>query len=167
VIYFFYLLKKGFHLKKSYQGLVVAAILILCPLACNQSFNSAAPAVQAVATATLTPSGPVTVTLSAISASGSFRYSIASSGVAISAPITISVGSAVTWDTSNNGIHPLYIDNGSGTCSVSANTSFPFTQTFSTTGDYTFHCGNHGTCTGGGSVCTLPCSAMTGVVHVQ
>jgi hypothetical protein len=111
-----------------------------------------------------TPNTPVYT----LSVNGSLRYSTSGTGGAdLSAPLTISAGQSITWDTSNNGIHPLYIDNGSGTCSVSANTTFPYTHTFSSTGDFTFHCGNHGTCNGGGAVCTLPCSAMAGSVHVQ
>ncbi len=74
----------------------------------------------------------------------------------------------MVFDISNNP-HPLYIDNGSGTCSITNQTTFPYFYTISGSAGtmYTFHCGIHGICNGGSTTCTLPCSAMTGVFQVQ
>jgi hypothetical protein len=74
----------------------------------------------------------------------------------------------MVFDISNK-LHPLYIDNGSGTCSVINQTIFPYFYTISGSAGtmYTFHCGIHGLCGGSPTICTLPCTGMEGVFQVQ
>jgi hypothetical protein len=126
------------------------------------------PTDTATITSTDTPTDTPTATPTPITIMVIAGPSYSTDGVsAISAPITVAVGQEVIWDASNTG-HPLYIDDGAGTCVTANNTTFPVTQTFSTpaTG-YTFHCGIHGTCNGGSAVCTLPCSGMTALIWAQ
>lgn len=93
------------------------------------------------------------------------HYAITGSSSALSAPITITHGQSVAWD-GNNGGHPLNIDNGSGTCMVSGQTTFPFTQTFNNAGTYPFHCSIHSSC--GTGTCGNSCTgAMVGTIQVN
>lgn len=94
------------------------------------------------------------------------HYAITGSATALSAPITITHGQSVAWDSANASGHPLNIDNGSGTCMVSGQTTFPFTQAFSTAGTYPFHCGVHSSC--GNGTCGNSCTGlMVGVIQVN
>lgn len=78
--------------------------------------------------------------------------------------ITITAGQTVLWDSSNSPNHTLYIDNGS-TCLVTDNTVFPFSYTFTTAGNYNFHCSNHAGCTNSCNGST--CGGMTGTITVN
>ncbi len=125
------------------------------------------PTTTATLTSTFTPTPTATpVNVGAYFSPSGYRYTLDGGTTSLSEPMTIHVGQSVIWDTTNNGIHPLYLDDGVGNCVITGNLSFPFTQTFNATGSFTFHCGNHGTCNGGGAVCTLPCSLMFGNIQV-
>jgi plastocyanin len=120
------------------------------------------PTGSATPTITSTPSGaPVTITVI-----GGPHYALAGSSSQLSAPITITTGASIVWDTTNASGHPLNIDNGSGTCMVSGQTTFPFTQTFNSTGTYPFHCGVHSSC--GNGTCGNSCTGlMVGTIQVN
>lgn len=114
-----------------------------------------------------TPAPSSVYTLTVIPNSGSYRYSTNGSAP-LSAPLTITHGQSITWDSSNGGIHPLYLDNGS-TCIVSSpQPSYPYTYMFSTAGTYNFHCGNHGSCSPSNTTCPgATCTGMYGTIVVQ
>ncbi len=110
------------------------------------------------------PSG-ASVTISVIAGP---HYALAGSSTAISpsTPITITHGESVLWDNTNSASHPLNVDNGSGTCMVTGNTTFPFPVTFNSTGIYPFHCGVHSSC--GNGTCGNSCTgAMVGTIQVN
>ena len=107
---------------------------------------------------TSTPGPRAAVTIMAMS-TGAYTYAYSPSTV------TITHGQSVQWSLSS--IHPLNIDDGSGTCLVSGTTMFPYTYTFMTAGTYHFHCGVHSTC--GNGMCPNPstCTGMVGTVTVN
>lgn len=147
--------------------LLLSMALFLLPLACTKTLVSPVSAI-ATATPTFTPT-VVTAAPITISVTSSNLYSVnGTAGPAISGPITVVPGQVMVFDISNNP-HPLYIDNGSGTCSITNQTTFPYFYTISGSAGtmYTFHCGIHGICNGGSTTCALPCSAMSGVFQVQ
>ena len=92
------------------------------------------------------------------------HYALSSASVSLSAPITITQGQSVVWDSTNSG-HPLNIDNGSASCVVSGNTSFPVTETFNSLGTFQFHCGLHSSC--GNGNCTGCSGNMVGTIQVN
>ena len=152
---------------------LLSLVVFIFPLACTKTLVAPVSAIP-TATPTFTPtattvvvSGPITISVTSAN-----RYSVTgTAGPAISAPITVVPGQVVVFDASNNG-HPLYIDNGSGTCNISNQsivTSFSYTVSGPSGTMYTFHCGIHGSCgaTPSPAICTLPCTGMTGVFHVQ
>ncbi|HEY5038613.1 MAG TPA: hypothetical protein VIJ93_06020, partial [bacterium] len=85
-------------------------------------------------------------------------------GVTLSSTIgmTIVARQSVIWDTSNNSIHPLYLDDAS-TCLQSNYLAYPLTQTFNRPGTYNFHCVVHGACSNN-SACPLAAANCTGLV---
>jgi hypothetical protein len=108
------------------------------------------------------PSGSA-VTISVISGP---HYALAGSSSQLSVPITITHGQSVLWDNTNSASHPLNVDNGSGTCMVTGNTTFPFPVTFNSAGTYPFHCGVHSSC--GNGTCGNSCTgAMVGTIQVN
>jgi hypothetical protein len=151
--------------------LLMAMAVFALPWACTKTLNSPVTAVASptpISTATTVVSAPITISVTSAN-----LYSVnGTAGPAISAPITVVPGQVMVFDISNNP-HPLYIDNGSGTCSITNQTSFPFFYTISGAAGtmYTFHCGIHGLCgittTPSATTCTLPCGNMYGVFHVQ
>jgi hypothetical protein len=152
--------------------LLMAMAVFALPWACTKTLNSPVTAVASptpvfTSTATVVVSAPITISVTSAN-----RYSVnGTAGPAISAPITVVPGQVVVFDASNNG-HPLYIDNGSGTCNISNQsivTSFSYTVSGPSGTMYTFHCGLHGSCgpTPSPAICTLPCTGMTGVLQVQ
>lgn len=147
-------------MRNMFFGLLLVSAVFLS-WACSNSTSSPA-------SATPTPSGGSTpaVTLSAISSSGSYPYVYAIGSTALSAPITITHGQSIAWNSSNDSIHPLYLDNGS-TCLISGSLSFPLTEVFSTTGTYYFHCSNHSSCTGTTCPAGTSCAGMAGSIVVQ
>jgi hypothetical protein len=152
---------------------LLSLVVFIFPLACTKTLVAPVSAIP-TATPTFTPtattvvvSGPITISVTSAN-----RYSVNGiAGPAISAPITVVSGQMVNFDSSNGG-HPLYIDNGNGICNgTSPQTIFPYLYTISGSPGtmYTFHCGIHGSCgaTPSPAICTLPCTGMTGVFHVQ
>ena len=97
------------------------------------------------------------VTIGAAPSGGSFVFSPSTA--------TITHGQAVQWNIST--IHPLNIDDGSGTCLVSGTTAFPYTYTFMTAGTYHFHCGVHSSCGNGNCPNPSTCSGMVGTITVN
>lgn len=106
---------------------------------------------------TSTPGPSAAVTITAMVGGSSYVYSPSS--------VTITHGQSVQWNTST--IHPLNIDNGSGTCLVSGTTAFPYTYTFMTAGTYHFHCGVHSSCASGTCPNPSTCSGMVGTITVN
>ena len=153
---------------KHFHQLMIIAALFITPLACTRELTAISPQVPPAPTPTPTSTPLVPITVSVIVGSG---YQYLSGGVTLSSSIgmNIAVGQSVIWDTSNSGIHPLYLDNGS-TCLVTNNFSYPLTQTFNTAGTYNFHCGFHGGCAPSNGTCPLPaasCSGLVGFIVVQ
>lgn len=105
---------------------------------------------------TSTPGPAAAVTISAVFGS-SYQFSPSTA--------TITHGQSVQWNIAT--IHPLNIDDGSGTCLVSGTTAFPYTYTFMTAGTYHFHCGVHSSC--GNGMCPNPttCTGMVGTITVN
>jgi plastocyanin len=141
---------------KSLFVFLAAIGLSLVPFACGT--NNYPTSTYMTPMPTTTPGPAAAVTVSATGSYGSYAYSTGS--------ITIMHGQSVMWDTSNS-IHPLNIDNGSGSCLVSGDSSFPYTYTFTTAGTYHFHCGVHSTC--GSGTCPNPstCTGMVGTITVN
>lgn len=114
-------------------------------------------------TATPTPT-PVTV-----SVTGGFQYSTDGGTTALTQPVTIAVGQEVIWDSTNATIHPLYVDD-AVTCLVN-NQTIPgggsYSVTFTYTGDFLVHCGNHGACTLNTACPASSCTGMAATIHVQ
>jgi len=109
---------------------------------------------------------PTPVPATHIYYSGSFTYSLTpTSGTGIAQPVTVAINQQVVFDSSLNG-HPLYIDNGAS-CSVSNNTTFPYTFTPSSAGNYLVHCGFHGACTSNTACPATSCTGMTFMIHAQ
>ena len=130
--------------------LFVGAILIF-PFACGQS----------VAPTAATPLPSMNIYYS-----GSFTYSLTpTAGAAIAQPVTVTVNQSVVFDSSLAG-HPLYVDNGAS-CSVSNNTTFPYTFTPSSAGNYLVHCGFHGACTSNTACPASSCGGMSFTIHAQ
>ena len=143
---------------------VLLFLSLLAGWSCSSSGGYGSPYAPGGGYNTPTPNPSVTIayTISVVN-NGSYHYAIGST--ALSTPLTITHGQAVVWDGSNAGIHPLNIDNGSTSCSVSGNTSFPVTETFNTTGTFQFHCGNHSSCASGS--CPGGCTGMVGTLQVN
>lgn len=142
-------------------------VLAFLPAACTHTILSGPPSIVS-ATPTPTPVPPPPPSMVTISVNSSFRYSTGGTGGAsLAAPVTVSAGSTIIWDTSNGGIHPLYLDN-STVCMVSnQGTGFPMTQVLAA-GTYNFHCGNHGACSSGNSMCpNTTCGGMAATIVVQ
>lgn len=128
-------------------------------------------------TATSTPtSTPVTITVSAASSSlDSSGYIYTVNGVSNSSGgllvLTAHVGDTIVWpaSTQDSGFHPLYFDAGSSSCIYSGITSTQETYTFTSTGTYYFHCGNHAnSCSAGDGACgSTNCNGMAGVITVS
>jgi len=152
---------------------LLSLVVFIFPLACTKTLVAPVSAIP-TATPTFTPtattvvvSGPITISVTSAN-----RYSVNGiAGPAISAPITVVSGQMIVFDNSNATTHQLYIDNGSGTCSVTPASISSYPYFYYPTGpsgtNFTFHCSIHGTCNGGSAICTLPCTGMTGVFHVQ
>jgi hypothetical protein len=138
----------------SYLNILAVAVLLVVG-ACSSPQNSP--------TSTSGSGGSAAVTLGAIEISaGVYRYAIG--GTALSQPITITHGQSILWDSSNDNIHPLYLDNGS-TCVIDGSLSFPLNQAFPTAGTYDFHCSNHSGCS---TTCpATSCTGMAGTIVVQ
>ncbi len=51
----------------------------------------------------------------------------------------------MTWDTTNTNIHPLYLYSGTTCLENGLSPASGLSVTFSTSGTYFFHCGNHAT----------------------
>lgn len=122
------------------------------------------------ATVTSTPT-PQTITVSTagsgLSVSG-FIYTCSIGTNGSGGLLTLSAHVGDTIDLPGSGTHPLYFDAGSSTCiytGASSNQSYTFTAT----GTYYFHCGNHasGCSTGNGACGSTNCTAMAGVVTVN
>ncbi len=158
-------------------ALLALFVLAGIPLACSSNPSTPSPNSTPTFTPTFTPTGsptatnsptatptntpvPVGVTFGVIFSSPSYHYAV--TGVTVSAPVTISVGTSAVWDSSNAGIHPLYLDNGTSSCLLAGNLSFPTTQVLGI-GTYHFHCGNHGSCNLGASNTVCPNTNCTGM----
>lgn|GEM_PF-1915631 len=163
-------------MKKTLLFLLLASSILISwacssnPASSNMSYGSygsgntptSTPTGNATPTITSTPSG-VGATISVI---GGPHYALAGSASQLGAPVTITAGQSVIWDNTNSASHPLNIDNGSGSCMVTGNTSFPMTQVFTTSGNYPFHCGIHSSC--GNGTCGNSCTGlMVGTIHVN
>jgi len=124
-----------------------------------------------VRTNPMTPTGPQTISVSTASSGTSstgyiYTSSSGSNGSGGLLSLTAHVGDTINLPGSS--FHPLYFDAGSSTCIYSGATSNQ-SYTFSATGTYYFHCGNHASgCSAGNGVCgSTNCSAMAGIVTVN
>jgi len=152
--------------KRFYLFLITLALVgsALLPLACSYP-PSYPPNFGGPPTNTPTPTSTIPPLVLSVS---SFKYSTGgTSGAALSAPVTISVGQAVVWDASNSGAHTLYIDNMASICNLNNNTSFPVTYSFTTAGNYLAHCGIHGACSVNSACPAANCTGMAATIHVQ
>lgn len=174
---------------KYFLLLFAALALGIFPLACGDNGSNPYSPTQPTATPTITstPCGfpgntctftptvtptntpIVDITFSVYSPSlYVYKYSTSGTGgPAVSAPITITAGHAAVWDSSNSGSHSLYLDNGS-TCLVTAQTTgFPMTMALPS-GTYHIHCGYHGSCSSGDTVCpNTTCTGMAATIVAQ
>lgn len=123
--------------------------------------------------ATPTPTGgSVTITVSTGTSGASATGYVYTSSAGSNGPdgllsLTASVGDTILLPGSS--LHPLYFDAGSSTC-IYTGSQGNETYTFSTSGTYYFHCGNHAiNCGGGGNgACgSTTCTAMAGKVTVN
>lgn len=140
-------------------ALVAAALFpMLIVASCDNNNTGGGGGMYGTPVPTSTPRPASAVTVTAMSTGGS-GYAYAPNS------FTITHGQSVRWNTST--IHPLNIDDSSGSCLVSGTTAFPFTYTFMNAGTYHFHCGVHSSC--GNGVCPNPstCSGMVGTITVN
>ncbi len=155
-------------MKSFYIYLLAGAILLSAlPIACGSKNISTSPTSYPTATPTPTPNGTPTPTPTPIPAAAVTISTYFASGYHYSpSSVTITHGQSILWDASN-GIHPLNIDNGTGVCQVSGQSTFPYTYTFPTAGFYDFHCGAHSTCGNGSCPNPSTCSGMAGTITVN
>jgi len=144
---------------KILSALFITFCLALIPTGCSNNYPTG-PYSGSSMYPTPTPGPGITaaVTVGVVYSLSSYQYTPNS--------ITLTKGQAIQWNSTNMG-HTLNIDNGSGSCLVSGQSSFPYTYTFSVSGTYHFHCGIHSTC--GNAMCPNPstCTGMIGMVTVN
>lgn len=144
---------------KILYGFLIVIGLALIPTACSNNYPSS-PYSGGSMVPTPTPGGGTTaaVTVGVVYSAYTYQYSPNS--------FTLMKGQSVMWNSANMG-HTLNIDDGSGTCLVSGQSSFPYAYTFSTSGTYHFHCGIHSTCASGSCPNPSTCMGMVGMITVN
>ena len=145
---------------KQLYGFIIVVGLAFIPTACSNNYPTGPYSSGGYMRPTPTP-GPgstAAVTVGVTNSAYTYQYNPST--------ITLTKGQAILWDSTNMG-HTLNIDNGSGSCLVSGQTSFPYTYTFSVSGSYHFHCGIHSTCANGTCPNPSTCMGMVGMVTVN
>ena len=118
-------------------------------------------------TPTTTPSSQ-TIDVSAGSGGASYIYRSTSGSNNGSYVLILTAHVGDTINLPGSSLHPLYFDAGTNTC-IYSNAQSNQSYTFTATGTYYFHCGNHASgCSMGNGACgSTNCVNMAGVVTVN
>jgi heme/copper-type cytochrome/quinol oxidase subunit 2 len=136
------------------------------------------PTITATPTESSTPTPTATVTSTPIifvttisNGSSATGFSYAASGATInvdqSINLTANVGDVIQIEASTT--HPLWFYQGTSTTCITSGATSDVTYTFTASGTYYFHCGNHGATCGGlgnGACGSTSCTAMAGIITV-